>query len=200
MTARQHAATQLKRDDVFIAGEDAEADLREAQRTTILAVEGTLTEFLAGAKALALEAKATALAEAEATGDQEAMAAAAALDPEHGEHAEADAAALAQVQEQLTQAKAAFEEQFGESLNKQRLIVRSPGDRALDPAALELEAMGYPTTTGHRGGSWAARRNIARMDDSMVRRIEAHLAGTTLPSLDFGADLEYLDAKHRSEN
>jgi len=85
----------LKRDDVFIAGEDTEADLREAQRSTILAVEGTLTEFLAGAKALALEAKATALAEAEATGDQEAMAAAAALDPEHGEHAEADAAALA---------------------------------------------------------------------------------------------------------
>ena len=85
----------MKRDDVFIAGEDTEADLREAQRSTILAVEGTLTEFLAGAKALALEAKATALAEAEATGDQEAMAAVAALDPEHGEHAEADAAALA---------------------------------------------------------------------------------------------------------
>jgi hypothetical protein len=78
--------------------------------------------------------------------------------------------------------------------------VRSPGDRALDPAAVELEAMGYPTSSGHRGGSWAAKRTIARMDDTMVRRIEAHLAGTTLPSLDFGADQEYLDAKHRSEN
>lgn len=59
--------------------------------------------------------------------------------------------------------------------------------------------MGYPTTTGHHGGSYAARRNIARMDDNLVRRIEAHLAGTSLPSLDFGHDQEYLDAKHRSE-
>jgi len=78
--------------------------------------------------------------------------------------------------------------------------VRALGDNELDPAALELEEMGYPTTTGHTGGSYIARRNIARMDDSMVRRIEAHLAGTTLPSLDFGYDQEYLDAKHRSEN
>jgi len=38
------------------------------------------------------------------------------------------------------------------------------------------------------------------MDDTMIRRIEAHLAGTTLPSLEFGYDQEYLDAKHRNEN
>lgn len=110
LTARQHAATNLKRDDVFVAGEDADADVREAQRSTILGLEEALTEFLAGAKALAVEEKATALAEAEAAGDPEAITAAAALDPEEQATGEADAAMLSQVQEGLTQAKAAFEE------------------------------------------------------------------------------------------
>jgi hypothetical protein len=50
-----------------------------------------------------------------------------------------EAAVLADVQGTLTQAKAAFEEQFGENLYKQRVLVRVPGDPALDPAALELE-------------------------------------------------------------
>jgi hypothetical protein len=108
LTARQQAATQLSREDVFIAGEDPQADLREAQRGTILAVEGALTEFFAGSKALAFEAKEAAVAEAEAAGDQEAIAAAAALDPEQETYGEADAAALAEVQGQLAQAKAAF--------------------------------------------------------------------------------------------
>ena len=55
LTARQEAATKLGRADVFIPGEDTEADVREAQRATILRVEEAVTEFLAGTKALAAE-------------------------------------------------------------------------------------------------------------------------------------------------
>jgi hypothetical protein len=139
LAARQQAATELKPDDVFTAGQDPEADLREAQRSTILGIEGALAEFHAVTKENAIELKATALAEAEAAGDQEAIAAAAALDPEQSLASETDAAALAAVQESLTQAKAAFQEQFGEDLYKKRVLVRVPGDQALDPAALELE-------------------------------------------------------------
>ena len=177
-----------------------EADLREAQRSTIVGIEEALTELLAMTKENAIELKATALAEAETAGDQEAITAAAALDPELSSPSEVDAAALSAVQQSLTQAKAAFEEQFGEDLYKKRVLVRAPGDQTLDPAHLELEQMGYPTSTGHQGGSYITRRNIARLDDTMIRRIEAHLAGTTLPSLEFGHDQEYLDAKHRSQN
>lgn len=35
------------------------------------------------------------------------------------------------------------------------------------------------------------------MDDTMVRRIESHLLGVELPSLDFGIDYELIDIKHR---
>jgi hypothetical protein len=55
LTARQHAATKLKPDDIFAAGQDAEADLREAQRSAILGIEDALSEFLAGAKDYAIE-------------------------------------------------------------------------------------------------------------------------------------------------
>jgi len=86
-----------------------EADLREAQRSTIVGIEVALTELLAMTKENAIELKATALAEAEAAGDQEAITAAAALDPEQSSPSEVDAAALTAVQQSLTQAKAAFE-------------------------------------------------------------------------------------------
>ena len=184
--------------DVYIAGEDPEADLRESTRAALLHQEEALEDFLATASKLVARAvEEAARAKADGTGDPASSGAAEGIDPakilQEGEGAEM----LAEVRQRLDEMKAAFEGQYGESVYKQRLDRSVPDPRDVDPHKQELQRMGYPLEASREARS--VKRNIATMDDTLVRRIEAHLAGTTLPSLDFGHDQGYLDEKQRRD-
>ena len=200
-TARRLAAAGVAQTpaDVYVAGEDPAADVREAARAAFLEQEEALEGFLAATSELIAGPKEeAALAEAGEAGDSASSGAAQEVDPEKLLQEGEGAAMLATVRQGLDEVKAAFEEQYGESIYKQRLDRSVPDPRDVDSHKQELQRMGYPVEASRAARS--VRRNIATMDDTLVRRIEAHLAGTTLPSLDFGHDQGYLDEKRRRDN
>ena len=82
----------------------------------------------------------------------------------------------AETMEALEQAKNDFESEFGESVYNIKIVPKSQSS--------EINTS----------------ENLKKMEDTMVRRIEAHLLGLDLPSLDFGVDHEYIEARNRENS
>ena len=163
----------IQKHQIYHQGYDAMADQRELHRMALLSQEGLIQEALHGM----LQKKKDIESAAEASGDASEVERASEqigrLNAEYEKFVES--AEYAALQADLDAAREGFQEAYGESVYDLKV---KPKDN----------------------DSFSARRNMANMEDTMVRRIEAHLLGLEVPSLDFGIDQEFRDMKHRERN